>query len=245
MNKLKRMGLAAALVVPMIGGTLLTAPAASAAPACQPATKVKYDPHPGAIALQTSFETGTLEKFLPRTSGTGTATVSPAQRRSGACSAYLHATADAGSVAMMSTRSLPSGSREVYADGWFNMTKAGLPDSDVPYFRVFNGSARVMDVHRSNSDGQLWLRVASLSGSFDYIRLGGVAAGLGAWHHLVLHAVLNGPTSTAEVWFDGQLLLSSNNVSTGHKALTRVQLGAEHPRQMGDTYIDDVSITVR
>ena len=125
------------------------------------------------------------------------------------------------------------------------MTKAGLPNSDVPYFRIFDGSARVMDVHRSNSDGQLWLRVASPAGSFEYIRLGGVVAGLGAWHHLVLHTVLNGPTSTAEVWFDGQLLYSSNAVSTGHKALTRVQLGAEHPRQMGDTYIDDVSITVR
>ena len=71
MNKLKRIGLAAALVVPMIGGTLLTAPAASAAPACQPATKVTYDPHPGAIALQTSFETGTLEKFRTEIVGDG------------------------------------------------------------------------------------------------------------------------------------------------------------------------------
>jgi hypothetical protein len=145
---------------------------------------------------------------------------------------------------MMSTPSLPSGSREIYADGWFDMTKAGLPDNDVQYFRVFNGSARVMDVLRGNRDGQLWLRVASPAGSFSYIRLGG-AAGLGAWHHLVLHAVLNGAASTAEVWFDGQLLYSSNKVGTGYQSLTRVQVGAEHPRQMGDTYIDDVTITVR
>jgi hypothetical protein len=228
----------------MIGGTLLAPGAASAAPACQPATIVNYDPHPGTVALQTSFETGALDKFIPTTAGTGKVSVSSAQRHSGGCSAYLHATADAGSVAMMSTPSLPSRSRETYADGWFDMTKAGLANNDVPYFRVFNGSARVMDVLRGNSDGQLWLRIASPKGSFDYIRLGAVA-GLGAWHHLVLHALLNGNSSTAEVWFDGQLLYSSNKVSTGYKTLTKVQLGAEHPRQMGDTYVDDVTISVR
>ena len=57
--------------------------------------------------------------------------------------------------------------------------------------------------------------------------------------------LLNAPASTAEVWFDGQLRYSGNEVSTDRKALARVQPGAAHSRQMGDTYIDDVSVTVR
>lgn len=61
----------------------------------------------------------------------------------------------------------------------------------------------------------------------------------------MLHAVLNGKTSTAEVWFDDQLVYSGNTVSTGYKNLARVQLGAEHPLQMGDTYVGDVTITVK
>jgi hypothetical protein len=230
-------------MVPLMGGAMAAAPA-SAAPDCQPSTIVEYAPHPGAIVVQTSFENGDLDQFIPTTSGKGVVAVSTAQHRSGACSAYLHATADAGSVASMSTPSLPPRANEIYADGWFNITQAGLPDNDVPYLRFFNGSDRVMDVFRDNKDGQLWLRVASPSGSFVYTRLGRVAE-LEAWHHLVVHVVANGSASTVEVWFNDQLLYSSNEVSAGHNALTTVQLGAEHPRQMGDSYVDDIAITAR
>jgi hypothetical protein len=58
----------------------------------------------------------------------------------------------------------------------------------------------------------------------------------------VMHVEANGAASTIEVWLDGRLLYSSNHVSTGFKTLNRVQLGAEHPRQVGDSYIDDVVI---
>ena len=244
MRNLTRMELVAALLVPMIGGASMAAVPASAAPHCQPGRDVKYDPHPGAIVVQTSFEEEGLGKFISTTAGRGIVAVSSAQHRAGACSAYLHATDDVGSVAYMSTPSLPPRSNEIYADGWFNITKAGLPDNDVPYLRLFNGSDRVMDVFRDNQDGQLWLRVASPSGSFAYTGLGR-AAELGAWHHLVVHIVADGSASTVEIWFEDQLLYSSNTVSTGYKALTSVQLGAEHPRQLGDSYVDDITITAR
>jgi hypothetical protein len=78
MQNLTRMGIAGALMVP-----------ASAAPDCQPSTTVKYAPHPGAIVVQTSFENGDLDQFIPTTSGKGVVAVSTAQHRSGACSAYL------------------------------------------------------------------------------------------------------------------------------------------------------------
>ncbi|SDL16514.1 hypothetical protein SAMN04487913_106214 [Arthrobacter sp. ok362] len=44
------------------------------------------------------------------------------------------------------------------------------------------------------------------------------------------------------VWFDGKLLYSSQRVGAGCTTPTFVQLGAEHPRQVGDSYIDDVVI---
>ena len=52
----------------------------------------------------------------------------------------------------------------------------------------------------------------------------------------------NGAASNVQVWFDGKLLYSSHRVGTGFTTLTCVQLGAEHPRQVGDSYIDDVVI---
>jgi hypothetical protein len=242
MKRLVRLGLAAGLVGGMSGIFFLGPTPGSAAPACIPSAAVHYDPHPGVTIVQTSFEQGTLANFVPAAAGTGTVSLSSDQRRSGGCSAHLHVTADAGSLANMSSPALPAGSRDVYADGWFNVTTAGLFHNDVPYFRFFNGPVRVMDVLRDNIDGQMWLRIAAPDNTFTYTRLGRVA-GLGAWHHLVLHAVADGPASTVDVWFDDLLLYSSSTVSTAATGLTSVQIGAEHARQMGDTYLDDVSIT--
>ena len=242
MERLLRLGLAAALVGGMTGLFFLGPTPGSAAPACVPSTAARYDPHPGATIVQTSFEQGTLDNFVPAAAGTGTVTLSSDLHRTGGCSAHLHVTADAGSLANISSPALPAGTSDVYADGWFNVTTAGLPHNDVPYFRFFNGPVRVLDVLRDNIDGQMWLRIAAPDNTFAYTRLGRVA-GLGAWHHLLLHAVAGGPASTVDVWFDDQLLYSSNAVNTPARALTSVQVGAEHARQMGDTYLDDVSIT--
>jgi hypothetical protein len=241
MKRAVQLGLAVALVGGITGLFSLGPTAGSAAPACVPSAAVHYDPHPGVTIVQTSFEHGTLDNFVPAAAGTGTVTLSSDQHRSGGCSAHLHVTADPGSLANISSPALPAGSKDVYADGWFNVATAGLFHNDVPYFRFFNGPVRVMDVLRDNIDGQMWLRIAAPDNTFVYTRLGRMA-GLGAWHHLVLHAVAGGPASTVEVWFDDQLLYSST-VNTSAAALTSVQVGAEHARQMGDTYLDDVSIT--
>ena len=68
---------------------------------------------------------------------------------------------------------------------------------------------------------------------------------LGTWHHLVTRVVANGSSSTVEVWFDGKLLYSSKVVATRFTAVTKMQLGAEHRRQAGDSFIDDVVIKAR
>ena len=149
-------------------------------------------------------------------------------------------TTAAGSVANFQAP-LPSGTNDVYADGWFNVAKKGATDNNVPMFRFFNGNTRVLDVFRSNSNGELWLRITAPDGTYSYERLNPPVE-LGTWHHLVVHVVPNGSKTTVEIWFDDKSVFSSKNVNVKYSDLTAVQLGAEHPRQAGESYIDDVII---
>ncbi|WP_344367505.1 putative Ig domain-containing protein, partial [Arthrobacter humicola] len=135
---------------------------------------------------------------------------------------------------------MPAGTPSAYADGWFNITTAGLTGSDVPYFRFFSGTTRIADVYRYNSNGQLWLRVTSPTGAFVYTRLLSSSIPLSSWHHVVMQIVPNTSATTIQVWFDSVLVYSSNQVSTGFTTLSNVQLGSEHTSQMGDSYVDDV-----
>jgi hypothetical protein len=244
MIRLQRAGVIAALNLLVLAGLAVGAGPASAAVTCQPNAPAPTNQYPGTTVVATNFESGSLTASgfrTPVTGGSGTAAVSSAQQRSGGCAAHLHVTTAAGSVANFSA-ALPARSNDVYADGWFNVAKEGPANNNVPYFRFFNGSTRVLDVFRANSaSGALWLRVTSPTGTFSYTPLGPSVA-LGTWHHLVMHVVPNGASTTVEVWFDERLVYSSRQVATGFSTLTAVQLGAEHRRQAGDSYIDDVVI---
>lgn len=208
---------------------------------CQSATPAPTNSQPGTTAAATNFESNTLAPLIPTTAGTGTATVSTVLSHSGACAAYLHATTDSGSLAYLSAP-LPAGSPSASADGWFNITQAGVDGNNVPYFRFFSGSTRVADIYRYNNNGQLWLRVTSPSGSFVFTKLISASIPLSSWHHVEMRVVPNGAATSIQVWFDGTSVYSSNTVNTAATSLSRVQLGAEHTRQMGDTYIDDVIV---
>jgi hypothetical protein len=191
--------------------------------------------------MANNFESGNLTGFTATTAGTGTATISSTLAHSGTCAAFLHATADPGSVANLSMP-LPAGTATAYADGWFNITQAGVAGNDVPYFRFFSGSVRVADVYRYNTNGELWLRVPTPTGADVYTRLVPSAVTLSAWHHVAMRVTANGPSTSIQVSFDGTSVYSSNQVSSGATTLSAVQLGAEHPRQMGDTYADDIVV---
>ncbi|WP_208748491.1 hypothetical protein, partial [Arthrobacter sp. PM3] len=249
MKTLLRAGVMAALNVVVLNVVVLAGLTVGAGPAsaatCQPGAPQPTNQFPGKTVIAANFESGSItgEGFdPPDTAGTGTADVSSAQRHAGRCSAHLHVTTDAGSLANFSAP-LPSGSSEVYTDGWFNITKAGVTGNDVPYFRFFNGSTRMLDVFRNNGSGDLVLRVTSptQSGQFSYQTLAPNVP-LGSWHHIVVHVVANGGSSTVEVWYEDRQVYSSTKVGTGFSSVTRVQLGAEHRRQAGDSYIDDVVI---
>ena len=57
-----------------------------------------------------------------------------------------------------------------------------------------------------------------------------------------MRVTANGNSSTIQVWFDGVQRYSSTSVKMLGSSLSKVQLGAEHNRQKGDEYIDDVVI---
>jgi hypothetical protein len=230
---------AVALALPLIGGAIIAVAPANAT-SCQTGTSTPTDSYPGTVVAANNFESGTLKGFLVRTSGTGTASVASDLAKSGGCSAYLHVTTDAGSVANFASV-LPSGTAGVYADGWFDITQAGVAGNDVPYFRFFSGSTRFADIYRYNSNGQLWLRVLSPDGSNAYTRLTSSSISLSTWHHVVMHAVPSGSATTVQVWFDGAAVYSGQ-VNTVATSVSRVQLGSEHDRQMGDTHIDDLIV---
>ncbi|MET3921943.1 hypothetical protein [Arthrobacter sp. UYEF20] len=244
MIRLRRAGVIAALNLLVLAGVAVGAAPAQAAVTCAPGTPPPTNNFPGTTVVATSFEEKTISASgfnAPNLGGTGTATISEKNKHSGRCAALLHVTNTAGSLANFSAP-LPSGSKDVYADGWFNVTAKGVDTNNVPYFRFFNNGTRVLDVFRANLGlGALWLRVASPTGKLTYTRLVPSVA-LNGWHHLTMHAIANGAATTVEISFDDKTVLSSNQVKIDVDTLSAVQMGAEHRRQAGDVYIDDVII---
>lgn len=215
------------------------APPASAVK-CAPATAAPTNSFPGTLVVASNFESGTLKGFKVSTLGNGTAKVSSAFSYSGACAAFLRATTANNSIANMQAV-LPAKTTEAHADGWFNITKAGVSGNNVPFFRFFSGTERVIDLFRDNASGAVVLRVTAPSGTFSYKVLVPHAA-LDAWHHVAMHVAANGASTDVEVWFNEQPVYASKSVKIGAKSLTAVQLGAEHDTQMGETYADNVIV---
>ena len=243
MIRLRRAGAIAALNLLVAAGLSVGATPAQAV-TCAPGTPAPTNNYPGTTVLATSFEDPTIQAAgftAPAVAGNGSAGISTTTAHSGLCAAKLHVTTAAGSLANFSAP-LPAGSKDVYADGWFNVTAKGVDGNNVPYFRFFTNGTRVLDVYRSNNGiGPLWLRVASPTGTPTYTRLVPTVA-LSSWHHLTLHAIANGASTTVEIWFDGKLVFSSRQVAINVDTVSAVQLGAEHRRQAGDVYVDDVII---
>jgi hypothetical protein len=240
MSNLKKMGTLGAVGVLMAGGLILGSSPANAV-TCT-GTSLPSNSMTGTTVAATGFESGSFTPFVPSTATTGTATVSTSQHFSGSCSAKLHVTSDAGSMALLSLSLGSTSAKRANADGRFNITTAGVTGNDVPYLRFFSNGTRIADIYRYNSNGQLWLRVTAPNGTFSYTKLVSSTIPLNTWHRAQMEVTANGSASTIKVWFDGALEYSSSAVNLGVTSLTHVQLGAEHSRQMGDEYIDSVIV---
>ncbi|XAS67083.1 hypothetical protein V3C33_16750 [Micrococcaceae bacterium Sec5.7] len=241
MSRLKKLGTIGTLGVIISGGLIFGSAQAGSAATCRTGLAAPTNTYPGTVAAATNFEANSLSPFIASTAGTGTAAVTSPLAHSGTCAATLHVTADAGSIAN-SALSLAAGTTTAYADGWFNITKAGVAGNDVPYYRFFSGSTRIADVYRYNSNGQLWLRVTAPNGTFVYTQLKASSIPLNSWHRVTMRVSARGTASTIQVWFDGSPEFTSSTVKMGATSLSSIMLGSEHARQMGDSYIDDVII---
>jgi hypothetical protein len=207
---------------------------------CTASTPAPTTADPGTTVLADNFESFDFSKWTSAgLSGDGTATIQTATVKSPTCAAKLHSTTNVGSMANLS-RTLPAGTADVYADGWFNVAADGLSGSNVPEFRFFSGTARVVDVYRVNGTGQMYARLPNGSGGFQYISLGRTKA-LNTWFKVNVHVVANGASSTVTVKIDGESLLT-RTVDLGTSTLNRVQVGSEHFAQAGDLILDDVVI---
>jgi len=241
MSKLKKLGTMGTVGVLMAGGLILGSSPANAV-TCSNLATLPTNSMTGTTVTSTSFESASFAPFVATTATTGTATISTSQHFSGTCAAKLHVTSDSGSLAKLSLSLGSTPAKRANADGRFNITRAGLTGNDVPYLRFFSNGTRIADIYRYNSNGQLWLRVTAPNGTFSYTKLVSSTIPLGTWHRAQMEVTANGSASTIKVWFDGVLEYSSSAVNLGVTSLTHVQLGAEHSRQMGDEYIDNVIV---
>lgn len=230
---------AAALAL-LLMPALVSGPSTAGAQACVSGTAPAVDPYPGTTAVAANFETGSLDERLQlSTAGTGAASLSSAAAHSGTCSIRLHTTTDPESLAKASV-GVGAGTREIYADGWFNIATEGPVGNNVPYMRIFSGGVRIMDVFRQNVSHELVLRTTTPQG-FAYTSLAPNVRN-GIWHRLVMHVVPNGPATGVQIWWDGRSVFDSNTINIVATTADTVQLGSEHDQQKGDIYVDDLVV---
>lgn len=240
MNTLKKMGTVGGVGLLISGSLIFGSANAAVAATCRTGVAAPTSTFTGTLVTATNFEGNTLSPFRTTTSGTGTVGVTSPKAHSGTCSARIRATADARSVANMHV-GLAAGTKRANVDAWVNITTAGLAGNNVPYVRFFSGSIRVVDVFRNNANGQLWLRTANPNGTVTYTKLQAASVPLNTWQRVRMQVRADGARSTIQVWF-GNVLVFNRTVNLPSTTLSKVQFGAEHGRQMGDSYIDDVVI---
>lgn len=207
---------------------------------CDAVTPTPTNADPGTVVLADNFEAYNLNKWSSTgVSGDGTATIATSAAKTGSCGALLHVTSGTASRAYLN-KVLPSGTNEVWADGWFNVKAEGASGNNVPYWRMFDsGGNRLVDVYRTNVAGALYLRIPNGSGGYGYTRLGPTLA-LNSWHAIKVHVVA--ATGTVEVWCDGVKvgpLLTGKPIGA---AFASIQIDAEHFAQQGELAADDVVI---
>jgi hypothetical protein len=207
---------------------------------CDATTPTPTNADPGTVVLADNFESFNLNMWTATgVSGDGTAAVTTTAAKTGNCGALLHVTSSTSSRAYLN-KVLPSGTSEVWLDGWFNVKAEGGSGSNVPYWRLFDSSGnRLVDVYRTNVAGALYLRLPNGSGGYAYTSLGRTVA-LNTWHEIKLHIAAG--TGTVEIWYDGTQVGGTLTGKPIGSTYASAQIGAEHFAQQGDLAVDDVVV---
>ena len=173
--------------------------------------------------------------------GDGTASVQTAAVKTGRCAAQLKVTTNTASQANL-VKKTPAGTGQVWAQGWFNVLAQGAnSNSNVPFFRLFSGTTRAVDVYRANGTGQLYLRLITDTGTTTFQSLGRILA-QNTWYHIKVYTDASGATSTVQVSLNGTALRASPAASLNTSLIDSAMIGSEHFVQEGTLAVDDVVI---
>jgi len=224
---------------------VLAAAAVPASAACNAGSTTPGNTDPGRLVLADGFEHGDFGSWTQVVrGGDASVLVRPSVVAARGCVAAIHVTARARSRGSV-VKALPGGTRQIWATGWFDITRSGAKrTSNVPTFRFFSGGTRVLDVSRQNGTGALFVRWRSGRG-FSVHGTGRTIA-LRRWFQIKVHAVANGARSEVTVWLNGVRVLTRSGGATGFASfgaattLSALRLGAEHLRQDGDFSADNI-----
>lgn len=220
--------------------TTATAPSSGGCVASAPAPA---NSDPGTVVVADNFENG-LGLWSVRQYGDARVTTQSQTVRSGGCAARISVTRNSGSLGNL-TKTLPSGTREIWASGWFNFEMQGLSTSwNLATFRMFSDGKRVLDVSRQNGSGSLFVRWPDGSGGWT-LKSTGLYPAQQRWYHVKIHAIANYSQSTVEVWLDGSQIFATTSATLGTSRLSTQMVGADHATQQGVVAIDDVVVKTR
>lgn len=210
---------------------------------CVPTAPAPANSDPGTVVVADNFENG-LGLWSVAQYGDARVTTQSETVRSGGCAARISVTRNSGSLGNL-TRTLPSGTREIWASGWFNFEMQGVSTSwNLPTFRMFTDGKRVLDVSRQNGSGSLFVRWPNGSGGWT-LRSTGLYPSQKRWYHFKIHAIANYGQSTVEVWLDGSRIFATTSATLGTSRLSRQMVGADHATQEGVVAVDDVVVKAR
>ena len=238
------MSLAVGALVPVSATT--TTPVQPSAPLpetvgpCSPTIHLPTSVRPGSYVVRDHFESGSLGKWTITDEGDAWAGLTDDVAYRGRCAGRLVVSSSSTSRANVRT-TLPAGSTDAWAIGWFRVGAEGYSGSNVPTFRFFNGSQRIVDVHRQNGSGDLWLRTADGHGSWRYVHLG-TRVSLNSWHRVIVHVHAGWSSGRVDVFVDGVLRFRDTSYYVPASRITTVMVGAEHVRQKMDLAFDDVVV---
>lgn len=206
---------------------------------CDPAAPQPASADPGTTLLADNFETQGFGQWTSVTRlGDASVNLQTEHVHAGRCAGLISVTSNTGSKGNL-VKALGSGTSELWADGWFNVVRAGTSTtSNVPLLRLFTADRRLVDVYRVNGSGALYLRTPNGAGGFAYTSLGRTLAA-SSWYQLKLHAVAAGDSSLVEVWLDGQSL-ATVRAPFATTVLEQAMVGSEHFAQEGALAVDDV-----